>query len=336
MGTTQRPVIPLDIHPNDDMVRVMHRDLLRGVQAILSTVLPSLRVVALTYTGLGGVAALLLVVGVAVMPKQPILQQVTEPARQAVTSFTVPAVELIGRPSAQVAPPPTPAPTAVPFMATVTIDVTIDDAEPVVEEPVVEPEPTVAPVPVARRVFVPAPPVEVTEEAAVDEEQPEDVVEEPAPVEATPTQTAIVEPAAPMLQIASAEAPKALPSPPTSPQEAKARADAANQAAIDAAKAAQAQAKAEADAANQAAIDARKRAQAEAKTGPALSDADVVLPTPTPTSTPTQAARAEANVANQTAIESSKAAKAQAKAEADAANQAAIDAAKAAKASKKP
>ena len=177
------------------MVRVMHRDLLRGVQALVSTALPSLRVVALTYTGLGGVAALVLVIAVAVMPKQPLLEQVTEPARQAVTNFVPPAVEFIARPSAQVAPPPAIAPTAAPFMATVTIDVTIEDAEPLVlEEPVVvEPEPTVAPVPVARPVFIPTLVVTAPapEEQAVDEEQPEDdVVDELAPVEITPAATA--------------------------------------------------------------------------------------------------------------------------------------------------
>jgi len=317
------------------MVRVMHRVVSRGLKALIPTALPSLRVVALTYTGLGGVAALVLVVSVAVMPKQPIVQQVTEPALQAVTAFMPPSVELFGRTTAQAPTSPAAAPTAAPFMATVTIDVTIDDAEPTVEEPVAEPAPTVVPAPLLRRIFVPAPVKPTPAEAVVDEGQPDEVVEEPAPVEAIPTETAIVEPAAPVLRIATTEAPKALPSPPVSPQEAKARADAANQAAIGAAKAAQAEAKAEADVANQAAIDALKRAEAAGKNAPAMADAALEVPTPAPTRTPVQAAKAAADSSNQAAIDAAKAAQARAKAEADAANQAAIDAAKAAK-TKKP
>ena len=345
MGSTDRPVIPFEIPANDDMVRVMHRVLQRGLQAIAATALPSLRVVALTYTGLGGVAALVLVVSMAAIPRPPILQQMTAPARQVVSTFISPATDLFPGPSVQLqAPLPAAAPTAVPFVATVTLDVTIDDAEPAaepaVDEPVAEavvvPQPTVAPVAVARRVFVPAPIAPAPEEEAVaDDQQDEDVVDDAPPVEVVPTtETAIVEPAPVVLQTAAAEPPKPLPAPPTSPQEAKARADAANQAAIDAAKAAQAQAKAEADAANQAAIDALKRAAAQAKAGPAMSDAALALPSPTATSTPAQAAKAAADIANQAAIETSKAAQARAKAEADAANQAAIDAAKAAKKAK--
>src|ERR671932_2849190 len=94
MGTGQQPLIPLDRSPCDDMVRAMHRDVLPGLKAIVTAAVPSLRVVALTYTGLGGVAALVLVVSVAMMPRQPILQQVTEPARQVVSTFIPPAVEL--------------------------------------------------------------------------------------------------------------------------------------------------------------------------------------------------------------------------------------------------
>jgi hypothetical protein len=63
--------------------------------------------------------------------------------------------------------------------------------------------------------------------------------------------------------MATVDQPKPLPTPTPlleTPQQAKARADAANQAAIDAAKAAAAAAKAQADAANQAAIDAAKAA----------------------------------------------------------------------------
>src|SRR5438105_876139 len=335
MATDRQPHIPLDNPAVDDMVRAMHRDLLHSLKSIVTAALPSLRVVALTYTGLGGVAALVLVVSVAVMPSQPILQQVTEPARQAVSVFMPSSVELFGRTGIQIPTSPTAAPTAAPFTATVTIDVSIADAEPNVDQPVAEPQPqpTALPTPLPPRFFVPAPVEPAPEEAVVEEDQPEDVVDEPA-VEVAPTETAIVEPAAPVLRIASTEAPKALPSPPTTPQEAKARADAANQAAIDAAKAAQAEAKAEADAANQAAIDARKRAAAN-NSGPAMSDAAIALPTPAATSTPAQAAKATADISNQTAIETAKAAQARAKAEASAANQAPIDPAKAGK-PKKP
>src|SRR5918912_110444 len=176
MGATHRPVIPLEIPSIDGMVRVMHRVLQRGLQTVASTALPSLRVVVLTYTGLGGVAALVLVVSLAVMPRQPILQQVAEPARQVVTTFIPPAADLFPSTSMPLqALAPVATPTAAPFAATVTLDVTIDEAdpEPAADEPVaetvVDPEPPVAPVVVPRRVFVRAPPVEPEPEEGVVE-----------------------------------------------------------------------------------------------------------------------------------------------------------------------
>src|SRR5437588_10935928 len=121
MATDRQPHIPLDNPAVDDMVRAMHRDLLHSLKSIVTAALPSLRVVALTYTGLGGVVALVLVVSVAVMPKQPIVQQVTEPARQAVTAFMPPSFELFGLSPVQAPTSPAAAPTAAPFMASVTI-----------------------------------------------------------------------------------------------------------------------------------------------------------------------------------------------------------------------
>src|ERR687885_1919707 len=174
------------------MVRVMHRVLQRGLRTIASTALPSLRVVALTYTGLGGVAALVLVVSVAVMPRPPILQQVAEPARQMVSTFIPPATDLFPGTSMQLQAPspaaaPTAVPTAVPFAATVTLDVTIDDAEPAVDAPVaeavVEPAPALVPVAAPRRVFVPAPVEPAPDEVVADDQEDEDVVDEAPPVE---------------------------------------------------------------------------------------------------------------------------------------------------------
>ncbi len=52
------------------------------LRAAASLAKPSLRVVGLTYTGLGGMLALALVVSVAVVPVGPALQQVAEPAHE--------------------------------------------------------------------------------------------------------------------------------------------------------------------------------------------------------------------------------------------------------------
>jgi hypothetical protein len=232
----------------------MQRGIGRTVHALVSSALPSLRVVALVYTGLSGIAVLLVVATAALVPSAPILQQVTEPARQAVTSFVQPTTE-------HVTPLITPAPavtrTAPEFVATTSLEVQI------APEPVVL-EVTIVPVPRPTPAFTyVAPTIDLTQpDVPSDAEVVDDSTElAPAPdvVEAAPEQAT--------LQIASVEQPRALPTPviPTTPAEVKAQVDAANQAAIDAKKAAAAQAKAQADAANQAAIDAAKAAKAAAK-----------------------------------------------------------------------
>jgi hypothetical protein len=284
----------------------------------MKNVLPSLRVVALVYTGLSGVAALVVVVTAAVAPKAPVVQQVTEatgPARQAVTTLVQPTGDLIA--SLMPAPAPVtmaprvqtqPAPTAAPFVDTTSLDITIGEAVP---EP--QAEVHTAPRPILR--FVP----QLVEPAAVqdDEDVPSDdqAVDDPVPAVGIATPEVVAAPAG--QTAASAEPPKPLPTIaptplPETPQQAKARMDAANQAAIDAQKAAAAKAKADADAANQAAISAQKAAA----TAPALSDSVLVLPTPSISASRSLSARDAA---------------AKAKAEAAAANQAAIDAAKAAR-----
>src|SRR5438876_4922056 len=108
---------------------------------------PALRVIGLTYTGLGGMLALALIVSVAVVPVGPALQQVAEPARQAVSSFVQPTSDAVtvffggGAPATFIEPMAIAASPAVQtgFSVAVTLDVTIDDAaaEPVaVDEPV--------------------------------------------------------------------------------------------------------------------------------------------------------------------------------------------------------
>ena len=273
---------------------------------MVNTALPSLRVVALVYTGLSAIAGFVLLVGVALAPKAPILQRVAEPAGEAVTRVVQPTTDMI---STFVAPPaappvalavPTAAPTSPPFVDATKLNVVIDQpSTPVVvrEEP--------------RAVHVALTPEPTLDEQPVTDDQAADEVDVPVSedlVVAAPQE-------APAMREASVEPPKPLPTPtvvvPTTPQQVKAQVDAANQAAIDAARAQTAQLKAAADAANQVAIDALKRANA-----PALADSAVALPIPT---------------AKQSA-EASKLAAEKAKAEADAANQAAIDAAKALKA----
>jgi colicin import membrane protein len=198
-------------------------------------------------------------------------------------------------------------------VASVTLDISIDEVEQPAQPVVVR---AVAPRVAALDV---APPTVADEPVVDDEEQPHP---EEAPAPTLPQVVQAAEP--PTLVIASVEAPKVLPTPvPTlTPQQLKARADAANQAAIDAAKAAQARAKADADAANQAAIDEQKRAIAVSNV-PAMADAALVLPTPTPTKTNAK-----------TAAEGTRETAAKAKAVENAANQAAIEAAKAVKSPK--
>jgi trimeric autotransporter adhesin len=302
----------------------MQQAIARHAQAILRMALPSLRIVGLVYTGLGGMLAMLIVIGVAAMPATPALQQVAEPARQAVASLVQPSSEmvaaLVSGPSVRVSVEPAKPKTAL-FVATTSLDITIDplpDAE-VSSSEESAPVSTV----VVASTYAPRPQV-VVEEQPVEDIPAEEAISEPA---AEP-EADVVEPAQTVtLQIARVEGPSALPTPiapPTTPQEVKARVDAANQAAIDAAKAEQARAKAEADAANQAAIDANKRAAVA--DGAAMADAALALPTPAPVST---------KAANKAASDAAKLAAAKAKADADAANQAAIDAARAAKSPKR-
>ena len=293
----------------------MRRAILQNVRELSSSVLPSLRVVALVYTGLGGFAAMFLVLAAAAMPKSPIIEQVSEPARQAVTSLVVqPTSDLVtsffnisGPPRALVTPP---SPTPAAFVAAISLDVTIDEAA----EPDVQPTPLSVPAPSATRYVVPPAP-EVDEQPTGDELVALEIVELP-----THIATAVVESSPPEMHTASVEPPKPLPTPaPTlTAAQLKAQKEAENEAAIAANKAAQAQAKAAADAANRAAIQANMAAvQADDK---AIADAVLTLPSAKPTAAP--------NVAS----DSGKAAAAAAKAEADAGNQAAIAAAKAAKA----
>jgi hypothetical protein len=304
----------------------MQQAIARSAQAILRTALPSLRIVGLVYTGLGGMLAMLIVVGVAAMPATSALQQVAEPARQAVASLVQPSTEmvtaLVSGPSIRVsAKPATPKP--VPFVATISLDITIDPLPGVDVSSSEESAPPSPPrLAVASR-YAPRPQV-ISEEQSVEDKQAAEATSEPL----GEPEADVVEPAQTVtIQIASVEEPKALPTPiapPTTPQEVKARVDAANQAAIDAAKAEQARAKVEADAANQAAIDANKRVAVS--DGAAMADAALALPTPAPVST---------KAANKAASDAAKLAAAKAKADADAANQAAIDAAKAAKSLKR-
>jgi hypothetical protein len=275
--------------------------------------LPALRVVGMVYIGLGGVAALGLLATVALVPATPVLQQVAEPARQAVANLALPPTDIIV-PFHLVQPKPQP--TAVPFVSTVTVDITIDDASPTEDVAVANAAP-VEPTPV-RAVVHEAPRLEPTVAQNMDED---------ADASSPPNETAdVMQPAAqPEIVMASVEAPKALPTPePTlTPQELKARMDASNQAAIDAAKAEKAQAKAAADSANQAAIDALK--VAGTTNAPSLADAVLVMPTPS---------AVQSKAAAKAAVEQAKIAAAKVKADANAANQAAIDAAKATKTAK--
>lgn len=259
------------------------------VRSAMRSALPSLRVVGLVYTGLSGVAVLVLVVTASVVPKAPIVQQVTEPARQVVTTFVQPTTDMIG----SLIPAPLPslpevrpavAPTVLPFVDTTAVDVTIDEA----------PAPVATySAPVRRPVARLAPSAPAVDDSALEDDSSEELPEEDAPVAITPEP--IVEPAqTPMVQMASAEPPKPLPTVvptpvPETPQMVKARMDAANQAAIDAAKAAAAKAKADADVANQAAIDAQKAAA----TATSLSDAALTLPTAVGTATATSTPKAK-------------------------------------------
>lgn len=328
---------------------------------------PALRVVGLTYTGLGGMLALALIVTVSVVPVAPALQQVAEPARQAVSNLVQPTSDAVtvffgGAPAIHVeGPASVSAPTVVAaFSDVVSLDVTIEDAP-------AEPMPVDDPVSVvpSRVTLAPVAEAQSPAEEAVDETVELEPIEVSRPHAVEPVVVVVPAPTA-GLQIASHDPPKPLPTPvPTeTPAQLKARLDAENQAAIDAAKAAQVRAKAEADAANDAAIAALKAAAtatAIAKNAPSsgsvadaaavaavtAADTTTVSAVATPTTAATAAAKAKsndsatptataqskaaANAANQAAIDAAKAAQSKAKAEANAANQAALLAAKNAK-----
>jgi colicin import membrane protein len=304
----------------------MRPDLLRTVRALASTAVPTLRIVGLVYTGLGGVVALVLVISVAALSSTPILQQVAEPARQAMTSLVQPTGELvtsfIAAPAVRAAVRPIQPPPA-PFAASTTVTITVDDA-PMIEDtaPATAPEPedlyaTQLVIYLIRSDRAP------NDEELVEEVPVDDVADMPV------AEPDLVQPAEQLtLQIATAEEPHVLPAPPppATPQQIHAQEEAANHAAIEANKAAQALAKEQAAEANHAAIEANKQAAVAAT----MSDANLTLPM----SFSAVDAQAAAAAANRAAIDGAKAAAAQARADAQAANHDAIAAAKAAKAAK--
>jgi hypothetical protein len=257
MADSGDPIFPFRRSIDQYQTGRMQRGIGGSLRKAVNAALPSLRVVALVYLGLSAVAGLVVVITASVAPKAPVVQQVTEPARQAVTTLVQPTGDLIR--NVIPAPPPAAAPvthvvvpgtdeTPAPFVGTATLYVSIDDTNP--------------PPPQVIRVAQASPPVAI--EVTSDEAPADDQSDEVAPDEEAPAEEVVAPPAdAQNVQIATVDAPKPLPTPaptmaPETPQQAKARAEAANQAAIDTAKAAAAQAKADADAANQAAIDARK------------------------------------------------------------------------------
>jgi hypothetical protein len=292
-----------------------------GLHGLSGEAASSLRVVALTYAGLGGVLALALLVSVSVLPVAPVLQQATEPARQIVGALSQPSPGgmgsfISGGPGFTWQPPRAVPATVLPadgivFGPAATGESATPDrvAEPELEvvpdaedsEPVAEPEAPIHVVPV--RAYVPRVVAVARVELPVAVEPEEDVADEPDPAPAVsapmPTEIVVVQPAErEVLRVASEAPPKALPPVPTptdTPQQAKARADLQNQAAIDAAKTAQARAKADADDANQTAISARQASEAAAAqeadgANQAAIDATKVAKPggapPTPTATP--------------------------------------------------
>src|SRR5947208_359498 len=117
----------------------MQRGIQTALRMLVCSALPSLRVVALVYTGISAIVALMVVVSAEVAPRAPVVQQVTEPAREAVTTLVQPTTAMV---TELVAPPqpilvrtlPPPAqPTPAPFVATTVLEVTIDSARPVRE-----------------------------------------------------------------------------------------------------------------------------------------------------------------------------------------------------------
>jgi hypothetical protein len=297
---------------------------------------PWVRVIGLAYTGLGGMLALVLVISVALVPVGPALQQVAEPARQVIGNVVQPTSDVVttflgGGPAARIDPV---ASVVWPSGASLFADSDGPQAE-IAEAPFEEPPPVVAAS--ARRTTVvvaqsPAP-------EAVDEIVGLEPIEISAPHAVVPVVVVVVPAPTAGLQIASYEAPRALPTLPTPTETArqiKTRLDVANQAAIDAAKVAQARAKAESDAANNAAIAARKAAATAATptSAPTQSTTTITAAKPSAGATPAPPiahSKAAAAAANQAAIDAAKLAQGRARAEANAANQAAQSAKLAAK-----
>ena len=298
-------------------------------------VMPSLRVIGLAYTGLGGLLALALVVAVALMPVGPVLQQVAEPARQAVATMVQPTSDAVtlffgGGPVMHLEPivgslSPDRGPASPSFSDAISLDVIIadDSATPV---PVAESAPVVSVM--ASRAYTAEP------ESAAPEAADELVEIEPVEISAPYVVQTIVQPApAAVLYIASQDLPKALPTLPLPTETAlqvKARMDAQNQAAIDAAKATQARAKADADAANDAAIAARKAALTTPIATIEPTRSPFSAPSRTASATPmaTPHSKAALDAANQAAIDAARLAQARAKADANAANETALQAAR--------
>lgn len=320
------------------------------LRAISSTVFPSLRVIGMAYTGLIGIGAAALVVSVAFLPVAPVLQQATQPAREAVAVFVQPATDVVTNliiagataprgPLLLFVQPPLPAVASAPIVE----DEVPDDAVPSNAE---------ASQPVAARVAVARPPqlsvvpvakanVSRGTDAETSDPDAEDVpVDEPQQAVETrdraPVREVAVAPAAPVQQEASVEAPRPLPTQPAPTEAAwqiKARLDVENQAAIDATKASIVRRKAAADTANQAAIDVQKSTSVYVAAPSPTETAETAQPLPAiaqataPTLTPQTLIAANAD--NQTLIDAARAARLRATADANAANQAAIDAARA-------
>src|SRR5579859_4209859 len=202
------------------------------LRSVSVTLKPTLRIIGLAYTGLGGMLATVLVVSVALVPVSPQLQQATQPARQAVSDLVQPTSDAVtsffGGIPAPVPPLDHPAaPNSLVALADpINLDVTLD--EPV--ESVPPPEP---PLVVAAAWRAPAAVVETPAPEVVDEIVGVEPIEISSP-------RAVVAPAPtplPMLQIAVAEVPKPLPTLPAPTEtalQAKARAEAENRTAIDA------------------------------------------------------------------------------------------------------
>src|ERR1044071_2525854 len=140
------------------------------IETLRRSLLPSLRGVALAYTGLGGMLALVVVLAVALTPVAP---SITEPARQAVTSIVQPTgdalVTLFNPPPARTSPV---------FTSSTTLDVTISEEPlptPEEEAPQVDVAPTAvalpAPVALAPAPAAPAEEIAPEEEAAPEPEQ---------------------------------------------------------------------------------------------------------------------------------------------------------------------